>query len=208
MTHIPMNVANDNAPLTDEQRVYMRANVELKCAELLHALGIEYTEDPQTRDTPSRMAKMFVTEVFRGRYDDKPDLAVFPNTKGLNELYLTGPITVRSACSHHFVPIIGHAWVGVLPGAKLIGLSKINRLVDWVARRPQIQEEMSVQIADALEEAIRPQGIAVVVRATHMCMTWRGVEEPQNAQMVTSVMRGAFDNDAILRNEFLTLIGK
>jgi len=150
---------------------------------------------------------MYVSEVFRGRYNATPEVTEFPNAARLNELMIVGPITVRSACSHHFCPVIGKRWVGVMPNenTNVIGLSKYARLADWVMGRPQIQEEALVQLADLIMENTRPDGLAVVIEASHFCMSWRGVRE-MDSKMVNSVMRGAFLTDATLRREFLSLI--
>jgi GTP cyclohydrolase I len=120
---------------------------------------------------------------------------------------ITGPIKIRSTCAHHFQPIVGNAWVGIYPGKDVIGLSKFNRLVDWVASRPQIQEEMTVQVADTIEEETRAEGVAVVIKAEHMCLTHRGVKEHES-DMTTSVMRGIFqdENARHLKSEFLQLL--
>jgi GTP cyclohydrolase I len=134
-----------------------------------------------------------------------PKITEFPNAKELDQIYTLGPITIRSCCSHHLVPITGRAWIGVLPSDKVIGISKFVRLTNWIMARPQIQEESTVQLADLIEEIIKPKGLAVVVEATHNCMTWRGVEE-SNTAMTTSVMRGVFLDDACARNEFFGLI--
>lgn len=121
---------------------------------------------------------------------------------------VVGPIRIRSACSHHLCPIMGRLWIGVLPSASsdLIGLSKYARLADWIMSRPQIQEEAVVMLADELERRVRPDGLAVVIEADHLCMHWRGVKDAE-ARMKNSVMRGAFLADAALRREFLGLIG-
>lgn len=129
------------------------------------------------------------------------------NAAHLNELMIVGPITVRSACSHRLCPIMDKVWIGVLPNAELalIGLSKYARLCDWVMSRPQIQEEAVVMLADEIERRVRPDGLAVVMRADHFCMHWRGVKDDRSA-MTNSVMRGAFLKDANLRREFLGLM--
>lgn len=174
---------------------------------LMKELYIDAPNDHNTAGTAMRVAKMYVTEVMKGRYQPEPDITAFPNHLRLDELYTTGPITVRSMCSHHLVPIVGRAWIGIIPGEDtVIGLSKFNRLVDWVFSRPQIQEEATVQLADIIWEKAKPKGLAVVVKATHMCMTWRGVREPQDATMTTSVMRGPMREDAAARAEFFSLI--
>jgi GTP cyclohydrolase I len=145
--------------------------------------------------------------VFVGRYAPPPPITEFPNVAGLNELMIVGPITVRSACSHHLCPIIGKVWVGVMPNesSELIGLSKYARLVEWVMSRPQIQEEAIAQLAELLQEKMRPDGLAIVMKADHFCMQWRGVKD-MNSQMTNSVMRGSFLKNANLRREFLALM--
>jgi GTP cyclohydrolase I len=131
----------------------------------------------------------------------------FPNVRRLNELMIVGPVTVRSACSHHLCPIIGRIWVGVMPNehSALIGLSKYARLVEWVMARPQIQEEAVIQLADLLQEKMRPDGLAIVLKADHYCMQWRGVKD-MDSKMVNSVMRGSFLKNPDLRREFLSLL--
>ena len=175
---------------------------------LLRGLLIDIDNDHNTKGTATRVAKMYMTEVFKGRYIPPPPITNFPNAKQLDELYVSGPITVRSACSHHLVPIMGRCWIGVVPGANVVGLSKFNRIVEWIAARPQIQEELVIQVADFLEAELKPLGLAVVIEATHMCMTWRGVREPQSATMTTSVMRGVFKDKAATRAEFMGIIGR
>lgn len=182
-------------------------SVAAAVAALMKALYIDVPNDHNTEGTPLRVARMYVTEVMKGRFEPQPDITAFPNALRLDELYTTGPITVRSMCSHHLVPIIGRAWIGVIPGEDtVIGLSKFNRLVDWVFCRPQIQEEATIQLADIIEEKAKPKGLAVVVKATHLCMTWRGVRESADASMTTSVMRGALKESAAARSEFFSLI--
>ena len=174
---------------------------------VLDSLVIDTVNDHNTQDTARRVAKMYVKEVFKGRYTHAPVLTEFPNAEYLNELMIVGPITVRSACSHHLCPVIGKLWVGVLPNkqSNVIGLSKYARLVDWIMGRPQIQEEAIVQLADTIMEKTRPDGLAVVMECSHFCMSWRGVRE-MDSKMLNSVMRGAFLRDANLRREFLALI--
>ena len=203
--------ANDNIAdfIEDGELDELQAEVQAKLQEVLHALVIDTDKDHNTRGTAQRVAKMFVREVFAGRYAPAPAVTAFPNVSQLNELMIVGPITVRSACSHHLCPILGQVWIGVLPNAQsdLIGLSKYARLAEWVLGRPQIQEEAVVMLADALERRIRPDGLAVVMQASHFCMHWRGVKD-DGALMRNSVMRGAFLKNATLRREFLSLLGE
>jgi len=178
-----------------------------KMQAVLESLVIDTVSDHNTQNTSRRVAKMFVQEVFNGRYVEQPVLTKFPNISRLNELMIIGPITVRSACSHHLCPIMGRIWIGVLPSKEsaLIGLSKYSRLTEWVMCRPQIQEEAVVELADMLEKKIKPIGVAVVMDADHFCMQWRGVKD-RDSKMINSVMRGAFLKDSNLRREFLALI--
>lgn len=178
-----------------------------KMQSVLESLVIDTQSDHNTKNTSRRVAKMFVNEVFNGRYVEKPSLTQFPNVSRLNELMIIGPITVRSACSHHLCPIMGRVWIGVLPNknSALIGLSKYSRLTDWVMSRPQIQEEAVVELADMIEEGVKPTGVAIVMEADHFCMQWRGVKDG-DSKMINSVMRGSFLRDSNLRREFLSLI--
>lgn len=180
--------------------------VEQKMQGVLDSLVIDTESDHNTDKTARRVAKMYVNEVFRGRYVAAPAITEFPNAEHLNELMIVGPITVRSACSHHFCPVIGKLWIGVMPNehTNVIGLSKYARLAEWVMGRPQIQEEAVVQLADLIMEKTQPDGLALVMEASHYCMAWRGVKD-MDAKMLTSVMRGVFLKDPALRREFLAL---
>jgi len=184
--------ANDNiAPfLQDGEMELLQHEVAGKLQAVLRALVIDVDNDHNTRDTAARVAKMFVQEVFAGRYQKAPAATEFPNCERLNELLIVGPLRVRSACSHHLCPIMGRIWIGVMPSksSNLIGLSKYGRLVQWIMSRPQIQEEAVMQTADILESKLRPDGLAVVLEADHYCMHWRGIK------------------DASLRREFLALV--
>lgn len=176
---------------------------------VLESLVIDTVSDHNTNDTARRVAKMYLKEVFGGRYVKQPTTTEFPNVERLNELMIVGPITVRSACSHHFCPVIGYVWIGVMPNehTNVIGLSKYVRLAEWIMSRPQIQEEAVVQLADLIQEKTQPDGLAVVMSATHYCMAWRGVRD-MGSRMINSVMRGSFLKDPNLRREFLSLIPK
>jgi GTP cyclohydrolase I len=178
-----------------------------KMAGVLDSLVIDMVNDHNTSDTARRVAKMYLKEVFKGRYVEAPEITEFPNAEHLNELMIVGPITVRSACSHHFCPVIGKIWIGVLPNehTNVIGLSKYARLAEWIMGRPQIQEEAVVQLADLIQRKTQPDGLAIVMEASHYCMGWRGVKD-MDSKMINSVMRGAFLKDVNLRREFLSLI--
>ena len=183
--------------------------VEIKMQGVLDSLVIDTAGDHNTHNTARRVAKMYLNEVFQGRYVQAPRITEFPNAEHLNELMIVGPITVRSACSHHFCPVIGKIWIGVLPNehTNVIGLSKYARLAEWVMGRPQIQEEAVVQLADLIMEKTQPDGLAIVMEASHYCMSWRGVKD-MDSKMINSVMRGVFLKDPTLRREFLALIPK
>lgn len=185
----------------------LQDEVQARLQGMLETLVIDTNSDHNTQDTARRVAKMFIHEVFRGRYVPMPPVTEFPNIARLNELMIVGPVLVRSACSHHLCPIIGQVWVGVMPNehSALIGLSKYARLVEWVMARPQIQEEAIIQLVDLLQEKMRPDGLAVVMKADHYCMQWRGVKD-MDSKMVNSVMRGSFLKNPDLRREFLSLL--
>ena len=203
--------ANDNIAgfVREGELTELRAEVQAKLQEVLKALVIDTDSDHNTNETAKRVAKMFVEEVFRGRYVPMPAVTEFPNAERLNELMIVGPITVRSACSHHLCPIFGRVWIGLLPNehSNLIGFSKYARITDWIMSRPQIQEEAVTMLADELQERVRPDGLGIVMEADHFCMHWRGVKDSETA-MVNSVMRGAFLKDANLRREFLSLLSR
>jgi len=181
--------------------------VSEKMQAVLDSLVIDTKRDHNSDRTARRIAKMYLKEAFAGRYVRAPTITEFPNASHLNELMIVGPITVRSACSHHLCPVIGQIWIGIMPNqhTNLIGLSKYARLAEWVLGRPQIQEEAVIQLADLIQEKTQPDGLALVMEATHYCMAWRGVKD-LNSRMINSVMRGVFLNNSDLRREFLSLI--
>lgn len=204
--HANDNIADFVRPGELEQ---LKEEVRVKMQDVLRALVIDTDGDHNSHGTAERVARMFIDEVFRGRYVSAPKVTEFPNASRLNELMIVGPISVRSACSHHLCPILGRVWIGILPNehSNLIGLSKYARLTDWVMTRPQIQEEAVVMLADALQERVKPDGLAIVMEADHFCMHWRGVKDDDSA-MTNSVMRGAFLKNPHLRREFLSLLSK
>jgi len=201
--------ANDNiaAFIEPGELEKLLDEVEVKMQTVLDSLVIDTAGDHNTNNTARRVAKMYLNEVFKGRYVQAPSITEFPNAEHLNELMIVGPITVRSACSHHFCPVIGKIWIGVMPNehTNVIGLSKYARLAEWVMGRPQIQEEAVVQLADLIMEKTQPDGLAIVMEASHYCMAWRGVKD-MDSKMINSVMRGVFLKDPNLRREFLALI--
>jgi len=198
--------ANDNMPLRKSELHEMIPQLEEKFIEIMEILRIS-RNDPNSYQTPKRIAKMLVNELFEGRFKPAPKSTVFPNRKQVDELIISKGIEVMSMCSHHWLPISGEAAVGYIPDKYVIGLSKLSRVVEWFSRRGQIQEELGEQIADYIEDMIKPKALGVVIKAKHYCMIARGVRGSEDkATMVTSVMRGYLASDLNLRNEFLKLI--
>lgn len=199
--------ANDNIAdfLLPHDLNNMQLQLEQKFQEVLDILLIDTENDHNTKETAKRVAKMYIREVFKGRYTPMPKITDFPNAKGLKDIYTLGPISIRSACSHHLVPITGKLWLGIIPSDRVIGISKFVRLTEWVMARPQIQEEATVQLADLIEQMIQPEGLGIVMEATHQCMTWRGVRETET-KMTSSILRGKLNTDNNLRSEFMRLI--
>ena len=193
---------NDNISqfIKDGELEELQVEVEKNFQAVLESLVIDTENDHNTRETAHRVAKMFINEVFSGRYNSMPNVTAFPNM-GYKSLYTSGPISVRSTCAHHFQNIVGSCWVGIVPSNEVIGLSKFNRIVHHVASRPQIQEEMTTQISELLQEYAKTEHVAVVVKAEHMCLTQRGVKEHES-DMTTAIMLGAFSQNPALKKEF------
>jgi GTP cyclohydrolase IA len=182
----------------------LQQEVASKFQSLLESLVIDTENDHNTNETAKRVAKMYIKEIFSGRYVEDPKITSFPNITKYDNLYVSGPISIRSTCAHHFQSIIGNCWVGIFPDSECIGLSKFNRIVHHVSNRPTIQEELSMQIADALEKFAKTPNIAVVIKAEHQCMTMRGVKEHEN-DFTTAIMRGKFREES-LKTEFYNIL--
>ena len=199
--------ANDNIAdfINPGELEILEREVASRVKDLLKSLIIDVENDHNTQETAERVSKMYLNEVFKGRYYQQPKVTSFPNDKNLDEIYTVGPISVRSACSHHLVPILGECWIGIKPGNKVIGLSKFARVADWVFSRPHIQEEAVMILADEIENLCEPKGLGIIVKAQHYCMKWRGVKEP-NTSMINSVVRGDFRHDLSLKQEFFELV--
>jgi len=193
---------NDNiSDFIEEGELDLLQNeVEKKLQGVMESLVIDTEHDHNTGDTARRVAKMYIKEIFGGRYTPSPRITSFPNM-GYKSLYTSGPISIRSTCAHHFQNIVGKAWIGIIPEDEVIGLSKFNRLVHHISERPQIQEEMTTQIAEELVTFAKTPNVAVVVKAEHHCMTHRGVREHES-DMTTAIMLGAFNTDPALKQEF------
>lgn len=199
--------ANDNISkyIKPNELIELQNEVQEKVQSLLESLVIDTENDHNTKETARRVAKMFIQETFSGRYVEIPKITNFPNIMNYDNLYTVGPIDIKSTCAHHFASIVGKCWIGVFPGTEVIGLSKFNRIVDWISSRPQIQEEMTEQIANEIQTLTNAKGVGVILKAEHMCLTHRGVKA-HDSDMSTSVMRGVFLNDVNIKKEFLTLI--
>lgn len=182
----------------------MIAAAAKKIEELFDVLQVAHRIDHNTRETPQRVARMFVDELLRGRYEAPPTITEFENVTSYDQLIVTGPIEVRSTCAHHLMPIVGEAVIGILPSpeGKIIGLSKYDRIVDYFAARLQIQEEFVRQVGEFIVRATEPRGLAVRVSAIHMCKTHRGVRASLDSRMVSSAFYGAFLEDPALKQEF------
>jgi len=172
--------------------------------EIMDTLGLDLTDD-SLKGTPRRVAKMFVDEVFSGlNPKNKPKLSVFDNTFNYNEMLVEKNITLYATCEHHFLPIIGVAHVAYFSSGKIIGLSKMNRIVDYFARRPQVQERLNKQIVEALQEALGTKDVACLIDATHLCVNSRGVRDTKSTT-ITAIYGGKF-NDDVIKQEFLSHI--
>ncbi len=182
----------------DQGRVDLAA-AERAAEDLLHALGVS-TDSESLRGTPRRMARAYA-ELFSPR---PFDLTTFPNDEGYDELVLVRAIPVRSVCEHHLLPFTGVAHVGYLPGQRILGLSKLARIVEHFACRPQVQERLTKQVADWLESRLRPKGVGVVIEADHTCMTLRGVQAV-GSRTITSTLLGTLRDDGRSREEFFAL---
>jgi GTP cyclohydrolase IA len=192
-------------PLTEAEREAMMMAAAQKVEELFDILCIDHRNDHNTRETPQRVAKMYVEEILGGRYSAPPKITEFDNAQAYDQLIVTGPIELRSMCAHHLMPIYGAAYVGILPAAdgKIIGLSKYDRIVEYFAARLQIQEELVKQIGQYIMEMTAPRGLAVRISAVHMCKTQRGVRASHRSRMVNTYYWGEMAQDAELKREFL-----
>lgn len=192
---------DDAFAISDEQKI---AIIEDKFRDILHTLGLDLTDD-SLQGTPRRVSKMFVKEIFYGLNPaNKPKISVFENKFNYGEMLVEKEIQVQSFCEHHFLPIVGRAHVGYISNGVVIGLSKINRIVDYFARRPQVQERLTVQIANDLKMALNTDDIAVVIDAKHMCVSCRGIQDDHSTTL-TAEYSGRFKEREV-RDEFLRYI--
>ncbi|MEA1959544.1 MAG: GTP cyclohydrolase I FolE [Chloroflexota bacterium] len=170
---------------------------------ILEAIGEDSSRE-SIIETPRRIAEMYA-EVFSGMGKDPKEELTVGFEEGHHEMVILKDIPFYSMCEHHLLPFYGMAHIGYIPKGRVVGASKLGRVVEIVAKRPQLQERLTTQIADSIVEALQPQGVAVVIEAEHMCMTMRGVKKP-GSNIVTSAMRGIFRSNAVTRSEFLALI--
>ncbi len=201
-TSIETPLRPDAFLLSDSRKIDI---VEGHFAKIMQALGLDMTDD-SLRGTPKRVAKMFVQEIFSGlNPENEPSISVFDNKFRYGQMLVEKNIHVSSTCEHHFLPIFGKAHVAYIPKDKVIGLSKLNRIVDYYARRPQVQERLNTQIAEHLKKALGTEDVAVVIDAKHMCVMSRGIKDIDSST-VTATYSGKFNNEHY-RDEFLRMAG-
>lgn len=201
MTTIETPMRDDAFLLSDEEKI---AQIEDKFRDIMNIMGLDLTDD-SLQGTPHRVAKMYIKEIFSGlNPDNKPSIKLFENKYQYKEMLVERNITFYSNCEHHFVPIIGKAHVAYISNGKVIGLSKLNRIVQYFAKRPQVQERLTIQIAEELKRIMETDDVAVLIDAVHLCVSSRGVQD-FNSATVTSSYSGAFNNEAT-RNEFLKYV--
>lgn len=193
----------DAFALSDAEKV---AAVEKHFRAIMETLGLDMSDD-SLRGTPRRVAKMYVNEIFSGLHPEKmPGLSTFENKYKYNQMLVEKNITVYSTCEHHFLPIVGRAHVGYISNGRVIGLSKMNRIVDYFARRPQVQERLTMQIVATMQEALGTKDVACVIDAKHLCVNSRGIRDIESST-VTAELGGRFKHDPTTRKEFLHYIG-
>jgi GTP cyclohydrolase I len=201
MTTIETPMREDAFLLSDDEKI---AQIEDKFRDIMNIMGLDLTDD-SLQGTPHRVAKMYIKEIFSGlNPENKPSIKLFENKYQYKEMLVERNITFYSNCEHHFVPIIGKAHVAYISNGKVIGLSKLNRIVQYFAKRPQVQERLTIQIAEELKRIMGTEDVAVLIDAVHLCVSSRGVQD-FNSATVTSSYSGAFNNEAT-RNEFLKYV--
>jgi GTP cyclohydrolase I len=202
-----LKYANDSIPRTATEKLEIIKNAAHFYGEYMTALGIDWKHDPNSCDTPMRVAKAFVNDLAEGCYNAPPKITDFENSIGYDGIVFQGNIDVKSFCSHHHLPFIGKAHVAYIPAEGMVGLSKLNRAVEYFARRPQVQENLTMQVHKFIDDmCTNNKGVAVMIEANHMCACVRGVKH--DSTMMTSKMSGAFMNDPASRNEFYRFVDK
>lgn len=200
--------ANENIPRTEEEKELMINNAAYHYGNFLKALGFDYNADPQSKETPKRVAKSWVKDLIIGSISEEPSLTVFPNEEKFSGIVIQSGIRVNSLCAHHNLPFYGWATVAYIPEDFVVGLSKINRTVDFFARRPQMQESLTQQIHTFLSDKLNCKSIAVSISSKHMCCGLRGIKHPESV-MTTNKFSGVFmESGNLVREEFLQSILK
>jgi len=199
-------VGNKNTPLREDAFLLSTDEkinqIEYHFSEIMQILGLDINDD-SLKDSPKRVARMYVTEIFGGLLpENKPEISTFKNQYKYRQMLVEKDITVYSFCEHHFLPIIGKAHVAYISKGKVIGLSKINRIVDYYAKRPQVQERLTMQIAEAMKEALGTKDVACVIDAKHLCVNCRGIKDTSSST-ITAELSGLFQTNPITRQEFL-----
>lgn len=193
----------DAFDMSNEEKI---KSIEADFEKIMRTLGLDLTDD-SLRGTPKRVAKMFVNEIFSGLHPEKkPKMSTFDNKYKYNQMLVEKDITVYSTCEHHFLPIVGKAHIGYISSGRVIGLSKMNRIVDYFAKRPQVQERLTMQIVKAMQDALGTADVACVIDAKHLCVNSRGIRDIDSST-VTAELGGIFKTDPTTRREFLHYIG-
>mgnify|MGYP003331508507 FL=1 len=200
-----LNKANGNAPRTPKEIEKMIDKAAKHYGEFLKAAGFDYEKDPQTIDTPRRVAKAWMKDLVIGSVTDEPNITVFPNDEGYSGLVIQSGIPIVSMCAHHNLAFTGYATVAYVPAENVIGLSKLNRIVEWFSRRPQMQESLTQQVHDYLATKMNCPSVAVSIACKHTCCSHRGIKHP--SVMTTNKFSGVFmEKDNLIREEFLHAI--
>ncbi|SHI32706.1 GTP cyclohydrolase I [Cruoricaptor ignavus] len=195
--HTPLR--EDAFAISPEEKM---ERIERHFAEIMHTLGLDMADD-SLKDSPKRVAKMYVHEIFGGLLpENKPKISTFSNKYKYRQMLVEKDISVYSFCEHHFLPIIGKAHVAYISNGEVIGLSKINRIVDYYARRPQVQERLTMQVVDAMKEALGTKDVACIIEAKHLCVNCRGIKDTASST-ITAELSGIFRTNPITRQEFL-----
>lgn len=203
MTSIETPLRADAFLKTDGEKMMV---IEQHFKAIMEALGLDLTDD-SLMGTPHRVAKMYVQEIFSGLHpDNRPKISVFDNSYNYDKMLVEANIHFNSTCEHHFLPIIGKAHIAYVSGGKVIGLSKLNRIVDYFARRPQVQERMTVQIYNELCEVLNTEDVIVVLEATHLCVSSRGIKDVSS--YTTTLQYGGVFEEKEMRNDFFNLLKK
>jgi GTP cyclohydrolase I len=199
--------SNGNLPRTEEEIESMITEAASAYANFLTAVGFDFNADKQTQDTPRRVAKAWLKDLIVGSITPEPNITVFPNDEGYDGLVIQSGIPIVSMCAHHNLAFIGYATVAYVPAENVIGLSKLNRIVEWFARRPQMQESLTQQIHDYVAGKMECESVAVSIACKHTCCSHRGIKHP--SVMTTNKFSGAFmEKDNLIREEFLHAIEK